>query len=86
MRQNIDKVSVRGDCLYSLQDRTDNLAQSARGFRRGSNRVRTQMWWKDVRMRFGLIAVVIVIVILVIVVSSKPSFELYACNKSLICI
>lgn len=30
---------------------TDNLAVSAQGFRRGANRVRKQMWWKDMKMR-----------------------------------
>jgi Synaptobrevin len=41
MRDNINKVSARGE-------RTDNLATSAQGFRRGANRVRKNMWWKDV--------------------------------------
>jgi len=46
MRENINKVSQRGERLDSLQDKTDNLAVSAQGFRRGANRVRKQMWWK----------------------------------------
>jgi vesicle-associated membrane protein 4 len=51
MRENINKVSQRGERLDSLQDKTDNLATSAQGFRRGANRVRKQMWWRDmVRM------------------------------------
>lgn len=32
----------------------DNLAVSAQGFRRGANRVRKQMWWKDMKMRSKL--------------------------------
>lgn len=46
MRENINKVSQRGERLDALQDKTDNLAVSAQGFRRGANRVRKQMWWK----------------------------------------
>lgn len=46
MRENINKVSERGAHLDSLQDKTDSLAVSAQGFRRGANRVRKQMWWK----------------------------------------
>ncbi|KAK0628192.1 synaptobrevin-domain-containing protein [Bombardia bombarda] len=46
MRDNINKVSQRGERLDALQDKTDNLAVSAQGFRRGANRVRKQMWWK----------------------------------------
>lgn len=43
MRDNINKVSERGARLDSLQDKTDNLAVSAQGFRRGANRVRKQV-------------------------------------------
>ena len=43
MRDNINKVSQRGERLDSLQDKTDNLAVSAQGFRRGANRVRKQV-------------------------------------------
>jgi vesicle-associated membrane protein 4 len=43
MRENITKVAERGERLDALQDKTDNLAVSAQGFRRGANRVRKQM-------------------------------------------
>lgn len=68
MRENINKVAERGERLDSLQDKTDNLAVSAQGFRRGANRVRKAMWWKDMKMRMCLIAIVIIIIIVVIVV------------------
>jgi hypothetical protein len=46
MRDNINKVSQRGERLDALQNKTDDLAASAQGFRRGANRVRKAMWWK----------------------------------------
>jgi len=67
MRENINKVSQRGEQLDSLQDKTDNLAVSAQGFRRGANRVRKQMWWKDMKMRMCLIAGIIILLIVIIV-------------------
>ncbi|OAL25994.1 hypothetical protein AYO20_10263 [Fonsecaea nubica] len=67
MRENINKVSQRGERLDSLQDKTDNLAVSAQGFRRGANRVRKQMWWKDMKMRMCLIVGIIVLLIVIIV-------------------
>ena len=73
MRDNINKVSERGERLDSLQDKTDNLATSAQGFRRGANRVRKQMWWKDMKMRMCIIAGVIILIIIVIVVPSMSS-------------
>ncbi|KAF2872970.1 synaptobrevin-domain-containing protein [Massariosphaeria phaeospora] len=67
MRDNINKVSERGARLDSLQDKTDNLAQSAQGFRRGANRVRKQMWWKDMKMRMWLIVGIIVLLLIIII-------------------
>ncbi|KAG9258548.1 synaptobrevin-domain-containing protein [Emericellopsis atlantica] len=67
MRDNINKVSQRGERLDALQDKTDNLAISAQGFRRGANRVRKQMWWKDMKMRVCLIVGVIILLLVIIV-------------------
>jgi len=69
MRDNINKVSERGAHLDSLQDKTDNLAVSAQGFRRGANRVRKQMWWKDMKMRMCLVVGIIILLIVIIVPS-----------------
>ncbi|CEJ86320.1 Putative Synaptobrevin [[Torrubiella] hemipterigena] len=66
MRDNINKVSQRGERLDALQDKTDNLAQSAQGFRRGANRVRKQMWWKDMKMRVCIVIGVIVLLLIII--------------------
>lgn len=84
MRENINKVSQRGEHLDSLQDKTDNLANSAQGFRRGANRVRKQMWWKvritppldlllterqDMKMRIWIIIGIIAVLLLIIIPS-----------------
>jgi len=73
MRNNINKVSERGERLDSLQDKTDNLAVSAQGFRRGANRVRKQMWWKDMKMRMCLIIGIILLLVIIIVPSGMPT-------------
>ncbi|RCI12654.1 hypothetical protein CP532_1277 [Ophiocordyceps camponoti-leonardi (nom. inval.)] len=67
MRDNINKVSQRGERLDALQDKTDNLAVSAQGFRRGANRVRKQMWWKDMKMRMCLIAGIVILLLIIII-------------------
>ncbi|KAH7890459.1 synaptobrevin-domain-containing protein [Phlebopus sp. FC_14] len=74
MRENITKVAERGERLDSLQDKTDNLAVSAQGFRRGANRVRKNMWWKDMKMRLIIgftIAIIIVIIVVAIVKTTQ---------------
>lgn len=78
MRDNINKVSQRGERLDALQDKTDNLAVSAQGFRRGANRVRKQMWWKDMKMRVCIIVGIIILLLIIII----PSGTLH----SLLCI
>lgn len=70
MRNNINMANERGERIDNLQDKTDNLAVSAQGFRRGANRVRKQMWWKDMKMRMCIIAGIIIL-ILIIVIPSK---------------
>jgi vesicle-associated membrane protein 4 len=75
MRDNVNRVAQRGENLNSLQDKTDNLAVSAQGFRRGANRVRKDMWWKDMKMRVCLIICVIVLLVVIIVPSGKYSME-----------
>ncbi|KLU83314.1 hypothetical protein MAPG_02378 [Magnaporthiopsis poae ATCC 64411] len=67
MRDNINSVAQRGERLDVLQDKTDNLAQSAQGFRRGANRVRKQMWWKDMKMRVCIIVGIIILLLIIIV-------------------
>jgi vesicle-associated membrane protein 4 len=73
MRDNINKVSQRGERLDALQDKTDNLAVSAQGFRRGANRVRKQMWWKDMKMRMCLIIGIVILLVIIIVPSGMSA-------------
>lgn len=83
MRSNIVGVSERGERLDSLQDKTDNLATSAQGFRRGANRVRKQMWWKDMKMRVCLVICIIILLVVIIVPSGKTGpFIISAKSKS----
>lgn len=67
MRDNINKVAERGERLDSIENKTDNLAISAQGFRRGANRVRKDMWWKDMKMRLCIILGIIIVLIVIIV-------------------
>ncbi|KAI1278973.1 synaptobrevin-domain-containing protein [Xylaria sp. FL0933] len=70
MRENIHKVSQRGERLDSLQNKTDTLAESANTFRRGTSRVHRLMWWKDMKMRFWIIIGIIVLLAIIIIPSA----------------
>ena len=67
MRDNINKVAERGERLDLIENKTDNLAMSAQGFRRGANRVRKDIWWKDMKMRMCIIIGVIILLVVIIV-------------------
>ncbi|KAK3071369.1 Vesicle membrane receptor protein (v-SNARE) [Teratosphaeriaceae sp. CCFEE 6253] len=69
MTANMKLTSQRGERLDNLQDKTDALAGQASTFRRGANRVRKQMWWKDMKMRMCIIIGIIVLLIVIIVPS-----------------
>ncbi|KAK5115028.1 hypothetical protein LTR62_001725 [Meristemomyces frigidus] len=69
MQKNIQLTSQRGERLDNLQDKTDALAGQASNFRRGANRVRKQMWWKDMKMRMCIIVGIAVLLIVIIVPS-----------------
>lgn len=84
MRSNIVGVSERGERLDSLQDKTDNLAVSAQGFRRGANRVRKQMWWKDMKMRVCLVICIIVLLVVIIVPSGMTRLFSSVCSGNLL--
>ncbi|SPQ19080.1 618baf47-bdf5-4899-998f-f4cacccac7b5 [Thermothielavioides terrestris] len=69
MRENLNKVADRGARLDHLQNKTDDLAQSAQSFRRGANQVRKKMWWKDMKMRIWLIVGIVVLLAIIIIPS-----------------
>jgi len=66
MNKNIEQMQARGENLDALADKTENLSVSAQGFRRGANRVRKQMWWKDMKMRMIIIGGLVVVVLLIV--------------------
>ena len=67
MKKNLESVAQRGEHIDQLQDKSENLNQSAQGFRRGANRVRKQMWWKNVKMRIWIIVGIIVLLLIIVV-------------------
>ncbi|KAJ1931335.1 Vesicle membrane receptor protein (v-SNARE), partial [Linderina pennispora] len=66
MQENINKVMEREERLDTLQNKTEQLNEGARQFRRGATDVRKKMWWRDMKLKI-IIAVIIIILIVVIV-------------------
>ncbi|KAI8322530.1 synaptobrevin, partial [Martensiomyces pterosporus] len=66
MQENINKVMEREERLDTLQNKTEQLNEGARQFRRGATDVRKKMWWRDMKLKI-IIAVIVIILIIVIV-------------------
>ena len=71
MQNNIRLAGERGQNLDQLQNKTEHLEGQAQGFRRGANRVRKQMWWKDMKMRMCIIVGIIVLLLVIIIPSGE---------------
>ncbi|KAL8802383.1 MAG: hypothetical protein Q9182_003873 [Xanthomendoza sp. 2 TL-2023] len=70
MRQNIQRTEQRGDNIGHMNEQTLKMAEQSREFKRGSNRLRKQFWWKNTRM---WIYIILGIVILIIIIALCPS-------------
>ena len=77
MKKNLESVAQRGEHIDQLQDKSENLNQSAQGFRRGANRVRKQMWWKNVKMRIWILVGIIVLLLIIIIPSGTYLLSQY---------
>jgi len=67
------RAQQRGANVDELQNRTDALATQANTFKSGANRVRKQMWWKDMKMRMCIIVGIILLLVVIIVPSGEFS-------------
>ncbi|KAJ3404020.1 hypothetical protein HDU80_003409 [Chytriomyces hyalinus] len=66
MTDNIAKVVQRGENLEHLQNKTEDLQQSAMQFKKGASAVRKEMWWKDMKTKMilgGVLGVVVLVII-----------------------
>ncbi|ORX77838.1 synaptobrevin, partial [Basidiobolus meristosporus CBS 931.73] len=66
MQDNVNRVMERGERLDTLNNKAEDLENGALQFRRGANRVRKNMWWKNFRLKLIIIAIVVIILLVVI--------------------
>lgn len=74
MKQNINKVQERGDNIDTLQDKADQVTQSAIDFNRVAAKARKRMMWENNKWRIMIVVVIILIIVAIAVgKSSKQS-------------
>ena len=58
MVENIDKIIARQEKIELLVEKTDALDRTAAAFRREAGDLRRAVWWRSVRWKFYLVAIV----------------------------
>lgn len=73
MKRNLDTVNQRGTHINELNQKTEDLQTNSKIFQRGANKVRKEMFCKNVRMTVWIaIGVAILIAILIGVLGWYP--------------
>lgn len=75
MKQNINKVQERGDNIDTLQDKADQVTQSARDFNRVAAKARKRMIWENNKWRLMIILVIILIIVAIAIGEISGSEE-----------
>ncbi|KAJ3231558.1 hypothetical protein HDU78_007629 [Chytriomyces hyalinus] len=73
LNSQISDLAQRGENLEKLQSKTEGLEQSALMFKKGASDVRKAMWWKDMKMKLILGAILSAILIVIIMKAGKTS-------------
>ena len=64
MRQNIQRTEERGGRIDNMENQTREMRERAEQFKRGTNRVHSQMRWKNYRW-WALLALLFAVIIIV---------------------
>ncbi|ORX87525.1 synaptobrevin [Basidiobolus meristosporus CBS 931.73] len=67
MQDNVNQVMERGERLDTLNHKAEDLESGALQFRRGANKVRKNMWWKNCKLKLIIIAVLIILLLVIII-------------------
>lgn len=67
MRDNIEAINQRGEVLEDIDNRAYSLQNNATLFNKSANKVRKDMWKKNIKLKLCVAAIVIIILVVIIV-------------------
>ncbi|GME87514.1 hypothetical protein B5S28_g2522 [[Candida] boidinii] len=67
MRNNIEAINQRGEMLEDIDTRANDLSNNAKLFNRSANKVRKDMWKKNLKLKLCLVLIIVIILIVIIV-------------------
>ena len=78
VRDGINLVIQRGDQLEDLQDKSNNLVDSAHQFRKSARKVRRKMYCQ--KLKTNLFFILIILFIIWLVLSMACGFDFHKCR------
>lgn len=75
MIENIDKVLDRGERIELLVDKTDHLQNESFAFKREARRLKTRLWWKNIRLLAFVALLILVIAYIIVCFACSPTFH-----------
>ncbi|KAL1543059.1 vesicle-associated membrane protein 724-like protein [Salvia divinorum] len=66
MLENIDKTIERGQNLTDLNDKAQDLRESAQVFKRGGEQLRRKLWYKNMKMKLVVLGILLLLVLIIV--------------------
>lgn len=66
MNQSIDQARQRGEQVDDLQNKADELALSANQFAQNTEKVKRNLWYKDLKTTITLTIVALIVVVIIV--------------------
>ncbi|KAG6435432.1 hypothetical protein SASPL_100306 [Salvia splendens] len=66
MLENIDKTIERGQNLTDLNDKAQDLRESAQVFKKGGEQLRRKLWYKNMKMKLIVLGIIFLLVLIIV--------------------
>ncbi|KAK1425359.1 hypothetical protein QVD17_20710 [Tagetes erecta] len=65
MLDNIDKAIDRGENLATLNDKAENLRDSAQQFKKAGTKIRRKMWYQNMKIKLVVLGILLLLVLVI---------------------
>lgn len=69
------QVLDRGERIELLVDKTDHLQNESFAFKREARRLKTRLWWKNIRLLAFVALLILVIAYIIVCITCSPTFH-----------
>ncbi|KAG6432117.1 hypothetical protein SASPL_103691 [Salvia splendens] len=66
MLENIDKTIERGQNLTDLNDKAQDLRESAQVFKKGGVQLRRKLWYQNMKMKLVVLGIILLLVLIIV--------------------